>query len=294
MLRVRSAPLGSDVAQREVRDVVASPTETLWEFCVRCGPPRVLGMCFLVTHAGRTWNSADHAAMELRQLGLASGDGIMIDADWLDHLRTLRAPDTGDSTRPLRTVSDGYLLESVQGETGLASRSQSIMHWDDDAPDELRLSHVGVEERCISPPRPTRSVLGASRTPPRTRPKSPPRSPQRLLSRSASMSGSARAPKRPEDPSLDAARLLLRISDALARRGSSPKQLFQRLDSRLTGRLTRCQLQQMLLAFEPGLAPEVLPLLFATFDHDCSGDVSLRDFCNALGTAQNWPPLRAR
>ncbi|CAE8632045.1 unnamed protein product [Polarella glacialis] len=73
-----------------------------------------------------------------------------------------------------------------------------------------------------------------------------------------------------------------RIARSVVRTGHRPQDLFGTLDRDQNGRLSRVELELVILGFQPDLALSEREAVFARFDFDGSGLVDLREFCAAL------------
>jgi Ca2+-binding EF-hand superfamily protein len=79
--------------------------------------------------------------------------------------------------------------------------------------------------------------------------------------------------------------VIARIADAIARGGHSPQDLFARLDRDGNGRLSRAELEQVLVRFEPNISLLQREAIFEYLDRDRSGQVDFREFWQALQSA---------
>lgn len=76
--------------------------------------------------------------------------------------------------------------------------------------------------------------------------------------------------------------VITRIASSLARVGSTPQDLFQRLDVDRNGRLSRAEIETVILGLEPYLSISERDAIWQRFDRDASGSVDLNEFYQAL------------
>lgn len=79
--------------------------------------------------------------------------------------------------------------------------------------------------------------------------------------------------------------LVARIACSVVRTGHTPQELFNKLDLDHNGKLSRDELQQLMLALEPNLSRTDIEAIFWRFDKDFSGEVDVFEFYEALQTA---------
>eukprot|EP00440_Ansanella_granifera_P016884 gb/GFBE01018347.1/.p1 GENE.gb/GFBE01018347.1/~~gb/GFBE01018347.1/.p1 ORF type:complete len:417 (+),score=91.06 gb/GFBE01018347.1/:1-1251(+) len=73
-----------------------------------------------------------------------------------------------------------------------------------------------------------------------------------------------------------------RIARAVVRTGHKPQDLFASLDRDGNGNLSRLELENLILGFQPDLTLAEREALFGRFDRDSSGAVDMLEFCRAL------------
>jgi len=92
--------------------------------------------------------------------------------------------------------------------------------------------------------------------------------------------------------------VIANVSTACSKQGKNPEDLFKGIDLTGDGTLNRPEMKRVLCSVLPSLSDLELAAIFDTIDNDSSGEVSVREFCDALtrgktvkvseSSAQRW------
>lgn len=77
-------------------------------------------------------------------------------------------------------------------------------------------------------------------------------------------------------------RTIGRIATSIVRTGWTPQQIFDKMDRDRNGSLSRHELEDVILRFQPDLSLSERDRIFRRFDQDSSGQISVYEFCRAL------------
>jgi len=86
--------------------------------------------------------------------------------------------------------------------------------------------------------------------------------------------------------------MIAKVANACQRNGVTPKELFRDCDKTGDGNLCRAEMKKVLLSVAPKLSDLEITGIFDAVDHDSSGEVSIREFCQALEKSLKGPPIR--